>query len=284
MRTNLFKALVASLLTCGAVGVAQAGVFDAADAQFALREGNPAAVAAARAEYVRVGGTTRGADLAYAVQQIGRVNMYEGLYLLPDTGDYRARRTQLFSECRDWAAKLAGDASQITIYAYWRMTCTAQWMKYASLAERLTQLPEIKRYFNEMIDPDLEIKATLGIDGRYFGGGMARVLAAIYANQLSSLLRDGLPNGAKAAVMIDRAIRAEPLPGWEISGADYYANYRHQAEVLQFNGQAAPADQVLADAVAEIEELIAENVLPIGFEAETRGELALMQAAKKQKQ
>ncbi len=266
-------ALAASFFTAS---LAHAGVFDAADRLFALRESNAANVASARAEYLRLIPSLTGAPLAYAVQQVGLLATYEGTYLIPDSDATNARKTQIYNECRQTAAKLQNDATQKTIYAYWRLSCTALWLRHATTVQRLVELSAIKTYFDDLVGPDLEVKAAHNIDMRYQGGGMARSLAGIYSNQLASLIRDGLPNGAKALEMADRAIATRAFPGDTNTGADYYRNYRHKAECLNFLGRAADAQAVLTDAISEVEERQSDDDLPVGIQPETKGELTVM--------
>lgn len=272
-------ALTASIfISLASSGNAQAGVFDTADGLFRTREANAANVQSARAEYVRLLPTVSGTDLAYAVQQIGLLATYEGSYLIPDSDGTNARKAQIFNECRQAAARLASDASQKTVYAYWRMSCTALWLKYATTVQRLAELSQIKAYFDDLVGPDLEVKPAHNLDMRYQGGGMSRALSAVYSNQLSSLIREGLPNGAKALEMADRAIASRAFPGDVNTGADYYRNYRHKAEALNFLGRTADAQTVLGDAIAEVEERQAEGDLPRGIEPESKGELAVMKS------
>lgn len=256
--------------------IAQAGVFDTADRLFTQREGSLTNAQAARAEYVRLLPTLAGTQLTYAVQQIGLLATYEGSYLVPETDANNARKAQIFNECRQAAAKLQPDASQKTAYAFWRLSCTALWLRYASTVQRLAELSSIKAYFDDLVGPDLEIKPAHNLDLRYQGGGLLRALSAIYSNQLASLIRDGLPNGAKALEMADRAIASRAFPGDANTGADYYRNYRHKAEALNFLNRPSEAQAVLADAIAEIEERQSDSDLPVGIQPETKGELQVM--------
>ena len=270
-------ALLSVLLATSGVAMA-AGPFDQADQLFAARDGSASNVAAARAIYAAALPTATGADLAYVIQQLGILAQYEGTYLLPETASQNARKAALYDQCRQASKKLDGDAAQITHFAYWKTTCTAQWMKYASLGDRLGALGEIKANFDTIVDANLEIKPELGLDTRYMGGGIYRTLSAIYDNNLSGLIRSTLPNGPKALTMVEHALASAAYPGDSNGGADYYSNYRYRAEALKFNGQTAQARQVLTDAIAEIQELIAEDSLPPGLEPETKGELAAMQS------
>ncbi len=272
-RLAVAAALTASFLTAG---IARAGIFDTADGYYRSREANAANAQSARAEYLRLLPSLSGADLAYAVQQIGLLATYEGSYLIPDSDGTNARKTQLFNECRQAASRLQSDASQKTVYAFWRLSCTALWLKYATTVQRLAELSQIKAYFDDLVGPDLEIKPAHNLDMRYQGGGLSRALSAVYSNQLSSLIRQGLPNGAKALEMADRAIASRAFPGDVNTGADYYRNYRHKAEALNFLGRTADAQTVLTDAIAEVEERQADGDLPRGVEPETKGEVDIM--------
>ena len=272
--------ILLALAMSGAATNAHAGIYDAADALFAAREGGEADVAAARTAYQEaLSSATSSEDKAYGVQQLGRLAVYEGVYLLPDLDANKVRKAGIFDACRRTTLLIASEVVVRSVFTYWQMACTAQWMKYATVADRLAQLGDIRRNFDEVVDDDLEIRADAGIDGRYYGGGIYRVLAGIYSNVLASLMRDGLPRGDKAQMMIDRALAARAYPGDDNAGADYYMNYRHKVEVLQFNGQAQEAERVRTTAIDELEELLAGDGLPSGLEPESRGELRLLRAA-----
>jgi hypothetical protein len=151
-------------------------------------------------------------------------------------------------------------------------------MEFATVSDRLAQLADTKAYFDKIVDDDLEVNPALGLDLRYQGGGIQRVLAAIYANQMSSMMRNTLPNGQKGLEMANDALAAAAYPGDANAGSDYYRNYRHKAMVLQFLGQNADAAAVLSGAIQEIQERETDGALPPGMEPETKAELALMQS------
>jgi hypothetical protein len=276
--SSTLMVLAAGLLGGGLSGTGVAGVFDQADALFAQREGSSANVHAARADYEQIASAATGDDLAYCVQQIGRLAVYEGDYLLPADSGNDAARASLFDECRTYAKKLEGDQSHVNAYAFWRMACTAQWMQYATVADRLAQLSDTKAYFDKVVTDSLDIDAALGLDLSYQGGGMQRTLTAIYANQLSSLMRSTLPDGQKALAMANAALADPAYAGDPNAGADYYRNYRHKAIALAFLGDKADEASTLSDAIAEIQARASDDALPPGMEPETRAELALMQA------
>lgn len=269
--TSLAMGLILSGSTC------LASVFDQADQLFAQREGSTANVAAARAEYTRLVPSLGETDLAYAVQQLGKLALYEGIYLIADVPANNARKAKIFDDCRKVAAKLKNFPSQVTTYSYWRLSCTAHWIRTTTVIDRLAGIAEVKREFNDLVDDQLEVKADQGIDLRYQGGGINRVLAGIYGDPLSSLIRSGLPDGTKAIDMADRAIRARGFPGDVNQGTDYYSNHRYKANALKTQRRSNEALQELNAAVAEIEERNADSDLPVGIEAETKAEMTLMQ-------
>jgi hypothetical protein len=139
-RTTRAAGAVLTVLTAVALHAqaARAGVFDAADALFVRRAEGSAVIGQARAEYKRVLQAATGLDKAYGIQQIGRLAVYEGMYVLND--DQRSQRAALYGDCRSLAATISGDAALKTYYAYWRLQCTALWMKFATVAERLAQI------------------------------------------------------------------------------------------------------------------------------------------------
>lgn len=245
--------------------------FDTADYYFSLRENSVENIDNARSAYMHVARDAQGEQLAYSVQQIGRLALYEADYLSV-AGD-EAKLKEIFSQCRDLAGRLEPYQPQYkTQYAYWKMTCTSNWLLYATIGERLGALPGIKRHFNLVVDESLNVREDAGLDLRYEGGGISRVLAAIYTNSLSNLLRNDLPNQDKALEMIDQAIDSSPYPGTTLYGADFYRNHSQKAQILYNSERNSDAEDFILETIEELDELIDEDALPEGLEPESKGE------------
>ena len=279
MNTSLKTTIRATIAVFGFAitsGSVQASVFDHADQMFAQRENNSQNVAAARSEYLSLMTSVTGADLGYAVQQIGRLAVYEGTYLISDDTANNAHKAQIFDQCRTTAARISGQPPLLTIYSYWRLACSALWIRYATGTERLTKLGEVKQEFDDLVDDQLNIRADRAVDLRYEGGGINRVLAGIFGDPLSALIRRGLPNGAKALDMANQALSARAYPGDPNQATDYYSNHRYKAVALRSSLRSADALTELSSAISEIEERDHDGDMPQGIEPETRGELVLL--------
>ena len=257
-------------------GMASANVFEAADALFAARGEGRSQIAAARAEYKRVLATVSGTDAVYAVQQLGKLAYYEGELVLPGGDGPSTARTAVFQDCREFVESIASIEAGRTQYHYWKLLCTAFWVRHAPRVTALFQIAGIRRYFDSVVGDDLDLRAELALDSRYLGGGLYRVLAGVYRDDLASLLRSSLPNREVALEWIDRSLAAAAFPGDPNSGDMYYANVRGRGDILIRLGRTAEARELLTAGIAEIDELIAGDALPEGLEAESRGEQQIM--------
>lgn len=264
--------VLAALVFSAVLGAsAQAGVFDEADALFAERENNVEKIAAARSAYKTALRTVDGADRIYAIEQLGRLAFYEGEHL-NDLDRGARRRTEIFADCREFVEAIANVPEAVTQYHFWKLQCTAFWVQSAPLLSRLAQIGSIKRYFNSIVGDNLEPRPEVGIDTRYQGGGIYRVIAGIIKDDLSSLIRDDLPNRAKAMDLADMAMASQAYPGDPNAGDAYYSNFRGRGDLLIKLGRNDEAREWLNRYIAEIDELIAANELPAGMEVETKAE------------
>jgi len=256
---------------------ASAGVFDQADALFAQRENNLSKIAEARAAYKAVLGKSAGSDAVYAVQQLGKLAYYEGELLTSLERDPQ-RRTEIFADCRRFVEKISGERSAVSEYHFWKLLCTAFWVQSAPLLSRLGEIGGIKRYFDTVVGDDLEPRPELGMDARYMYAGFNRVLAGIYREDLSSMVRSGLPNRNKALELADRALATEAAPGQEVGGDMYYSNHRGRGEVLIQDGRADEAKAFLNQTIEDATALLEANQIPADILPETKAEVARMKA------
>ena len=276
---NRFRAGFITLVVGFALSssLAFGGIFDQADGIFAQRENNLAKISEARKAYKQILGTVDGEDRVYEVEQLGKLAFYEGEHLT-SLDRNPGRRTEIFADCRDFVESIADMTEARTQYHFWKLQCTAFWVQSAPLLSRLAQIGSIKRYFNSIVGENVEPLASAGIDVRYQGGGIYRVIAGIIKDDLSSLIRSEFPNRAKAIDLADKAIAATAYPGDENAGASYYSNYRGRGDVLNKMGRPAEAKVALTKYIEEIDELIAGNELPVGLEAETKAEQVMMKS------
>ena len=275
---KFFKGAVLAAGLLVASGLARASVFDHADQLFEQREGSSQNISDSRAEYLRLIPLVTENDLGYAIQQIGRLAVYEGTYMISDDPANNPRKAQIFNECKTLSAKIKDFPSQFTVYTYWRLACSALWIRYATATDRLVQISQIKLEFDDLVNDQLDIRADRSVDLRYQGGGINRVLSGIYSDTLSALIRRGLPNGTKALDMADQALRARAYPGDPNQASDYYSNHRYRAQALRSLFRSGDAVSEVVTAISEIEERASGGDLPVGMVPETTGELVLLRA------
>ena len=237
--------------------------FTAADELFKQRaptEEGKEAISKALAAYRKALETVTGDDKMYAVTQIARLYVYEG-DMTRDEGDKKARM-RTFDNCLDVIKDYIhpDDVGATPQYYYFKVYCLALWGKAAGPLRVLTRALTLKRAISE----------GLKLDTRYEGGGLPRMVGAIYLNNKARPI--GLYKPDKALLLIEDAIasegvedRAYPEP---LTGADVAENYYHYAEALLKNERKAEAIQVLEDTIAEYEELVELEALPVGREPE----------------
>ena len=243
--------------------VAQAYDFAVADRHFAQRsntkEGKEA-INKALAAYSRALETVTNDDKVYAVSQIARLYIYDG-DMTRDESEKKARM-RTFDKCLDVLKDyLHPDKVGATPqYYYYKIYCLALWGKAAGPLRILLRAPMLKRAIQE----------GLKLDTRYEGGGLPRIVGAIYLNNKARPI--GLYKPVEALRLIEQAIateavddRAYPVP---LSGADIADNYYHYAEALLKNDRKAEAIEILEQTIAEYEELVELDALPQGREPE----------------
>ena len=261
------------MLRTGLIGVllwvvavsAQAYDFAAADALFAQRdttEEGAEAISRALAAYRQALQTVTGDDRLYAVSQIARLYIYDGDMTRPDS-DKKARM-RIFDNCLDTLEDYLhpDNVGATPQYYYYKVYCLALWGKAAGPLRILVRAPALKR----------AIREGLKLDTRYEGGGLPRMIGAVYLNNKARPI--GLYKPEKALELIEQAIASEGVEDRAypniLTGADVAENYYHYAEALLKNDRKPEAIEVLQEAIAEYEELIELDALPIGREPEAK--------------
>ncbi|MDE3270155.1 MAG: hypothetical protein OYH77_07715 [Pseudomonadota bacterium] len=239
--------------------------FSAADAQYALRstsEDGVAAISKALSLYREALDQLSDDDLLYAVAQISRLYAYLGDMVLPM--DASKQRMRTFDNCLDTLKKYIEPGKfgrKTPEYYYFKITCLALWGKSANPLQALIRIPTLKSAIDE----------GMKLDTRLEGGGILRMVAAVYLNQKAKPL--GLYRPKEAADLIDRALKSEEIEDraypYPISGADMLENYYFQAISLWENDRKDDAITLLEDTIAEYEELIEMDALFEGREPET---------------
>jgi hypothetical protein len=265
MRSTLIISAAAAVLTFATA--ARADQWSAADAAYALREGNRAKIAEARAAYKQIldAATTEG-DKLRAVSQLGRLAIYEGEMTLPDS-DTAGRKT-IFADCwQGFTNKIQPGTNGVgenPAYYYFKGVCLAYWGKAAGPLASLPQVPTLKAL----------IAGGQTQDVRFEGGGIYRLMAGVYSNKAAIAVGLYRPDDALAAAK--NAVAQGAYPGDPSGGADYYDNWRGLALTQDEKGLKDDAIATLNDKIAELQDLADNNALPQGREAEAKWNLQQM--------
>lgn len=230
--------------------------FGAADALFQQREQGPAKIAEARAAYATGLTNLNGAEKIYAVEQLARLDYYEGL-ILGDQGNKDVRKA-IYNRCLDTlenniSPSKVGPTPQ---YYYWKASCLALWGNANGVSASLGRIPELLRLIND----------GLTTDNRYEGGGVSRLASAVYL-KIPEIFGGGVD---KSFEFSTRALSSQAFPGSEspeTATGDYFFNvYDHRAQALAKKGRKAEAVALLKEAIERID----SGDLPVGREPETR--------------
>lgn len=235
----------AAAMVCS--GSAFAFDFTSANALFNNRANGPQAIRSARAVYEAALPNLSGYDYIYAVEQMARLDYFEGT-LLGEEGNTEARKVA-YGRCMSTADLVAPSATVAAnpIYYYWKGSCLAQWAKANGIIASLSRSGELLDYLNrgEQIDPTYE------------GGGFYRVKGAVYA-KLPAINPFGPRRDlAQSRTLLQRAIESPAYarttnPDTE-SGQFHYNNYQYLAETLIIQGDRPHARQVIQDALDNID-------------------------------
>ena len=259
LRTGLLSVLLLFIVATDESGYD----FTAADELFKQRaptqEGKEA-ISQALAAYHNALETVTGDDKMYAVTQIARLYIYEGDMTRPESDKKARMRT--FDDCLDVIKEHIhpDDIGATPQYYYFKVYCLALWGKAAGPLRVLVRAPTLKKAISE----------GLKLDTRYEGGGLPRMVGAVYLNKKARPI--GLYKPDEALLLLEDAIasdgvedRAYPEP---LAGVDVAENYYHYAEALLKNDRKTEAIQLLEDTIAEYEELAELEALPVGREPE----------------
>jgi tetratricopeptide (TPR) repeat protein len=230
--------------------------FGAADALFAEREQGAAKIAEARSAYATGLTNLNGAEKIYAVEQLARLDYYEGL-ILGDQGNKDTRKS-IYNRCLDTIESNISPAKvgPTPQYYYWKASCLALWGNANGVSASLGRIPELLRLIND----------GLTTDSRYEGGGLNRLASAVYL-KIPEIFGGGVD---KSFDYSTRALSAQAFPGSQdpaTATGDYFYNvYEHRALALAKKGRKAEAIALLKEAIERID----GGDLPVGREPETR--------------
>jgi hypothetical protein len=230
--------------------------FGSADALFEQREQGSAKIAEAREAYASDLTNLNGAEKIYAVEQLARLDYFEGL-TLGNNGNKEARKA-IYQRCLNTldaniAPAKIGPNPQ---YYYWKASCLALWGNANGVSASLGKIPELLRLIND----------GQALDTRYEGGGLYRLASAVYL-KIPEIFGGGVD---KSIDFNNRALASEAFPEAKdpaTATGDYFYNvYDQRAQALAKKGRKAEAIALLTEAIERIE----AGDLPAGREPETR--------------
>lgn len=230
--------------------------FGSADALFEQRELGASKIAQARLAYASDLTNLNGAEKIYAVEQLARLDYFEGL-ILGNNGNKDARKT-IYQRCLD---TLDAHISPVKVgptpqYYYWKASCLALWGNANGISASLGKIPELLRLIND----------GLALDTRYEGGGLFRLASAVYL-KIPEIFGGGVD---KSLDFNNRALASDAFPDSKdpsTSTGDYFYNvYDQRAQALAKKGRKAEAIALLSEAIERID----AGDMPFGREPETR--------------
>ena len=231
------KAVVFSL---GAVALqAYAYDFSAADAAFAGRV-DAAKAAQARDLYSKSLATVSGDEKIYAVEQLARVDYYEG-NKTPEAD--ASNRKIIFKRCMDSVENIKSTSATHPAYNYWRGLCLASWAKANGVLKSLEKAGEVIEL----------IEKGRGVDETYEGGGFFRLGAAVYLN-LPALFGGDVN---KAWDSSQKAISSAAYAGSKSPDTDtgnyFYAVYLYAAQIAAKRESKDAARAIANEAIERFE-------------------------------
>jgi hypothetical protein len=235
VQVSRFAAIVAAASATHAYGFD----FSAADAAFAERS-KTAKATEARKLYNDALASISGDEKIYAVEQLARLDYYEG-NKTPES-DAEGRK-KAFKRCMDSVEEIKSTATTKPMYNYWRGLCLASWARANGVLKSLEKAGEII---------DLVEKGR-AIDESYEGGGFVRLGSAVYFN-LPPLF------GGDVDKAWDYSQKAIASPAWSgsknpdtDSGNYHFAAYLYAAQIAAKRDGKAAARAIAQDALDRIE-------------------------------
>ncbi len=277
--SSLILSAAAALVWVAPVAKA-ANVFADADAAYAQRENNHAQIAAARAAYLNQLNTNPNltkVQKIYAVAQLGRLAVYEGEQLTPASDT--ATRKQIFSDCWDPSSTAGGyvkyaDPAVVgdnPVFYFYKGICMAYWGEVVSPILAIPQLPVLN---------DLIAKGKVGSNADFEGGGIWRLAAGVHSNPKAQLIPGAYDiEGAKTETANALASPGlKYLSNEQISGAQFYENWRIKGTVFVQAGDNATAREAYQQGIAQAQGDLANGTAPKSRIPESHYMLNLMQS------
>jgi hypothetical protein len=237
--------------------------FSAADDLFSKRaESFETAMSAISSYKAALEEGATGEDKNYAVAQIARLSLFAGAMF----DDVEAEtEKEILSEALKAVELIAEDGSEE--YYYFKLACLAIGTKLAGMFEKFEWGLKLRLFQSEALN-----SSTRGDDlvGGFAGGGVLRLLAAIYSNLDAKIL--GLYDPQHAIILAQTALDSEAQinVGYsrQLSGRDYYENYFYLAQaklslaIEKEDRSILPEiDGILSEGLAAIESSLEEGLL-----------------------
>jgi len=230
--------------------------FSSADALFEQRELGAVKIAEARRAYTTDLTNLNGAEKVYAVEQLARLDYFEGL-TLGNNGNKETRKA-IYQRCLDTLDEHISPAKigPTPQYYYWKASCLALWGNANGISASLGKIPDLLRLIND----------GLQLDTRYEGGGLFRLASAVYL-KIPEIFGGGVE---KSINFNNRALASEAFPDSKdpaTATGDYFYNvYDQRAQALAKKGRKDEAIALLSEAIERVD----AGDLPFGREPETR--------------
>ena len=249
--------------------------FSQADALFKRRgEGLHTASAAknaldAKAQYQAMLDSLSGADLLYAMGRMGELYLYLG-NMVTDKND-KTQRLNYFGECENAMERIhPSKVGENPVYYYFKGACAAFYAESGNTFDKIARLD----YFKKGKSKDTIYSAIDKGFQTYLEGGVYRVGAGVFSNQLANLV--GLYKPEEAVSMMVAAV-ALPADTTGRTGEDYCENHRYLAQSYlalktadKVRAGAALNHAIEYFAASRTDGVVKADYMPDGVEAETQ--------------
>lgn len=236
---------------------ATAADFSQANELFRQRENNIVKIHAARELYRKLLPNTTSAEKIFAVEQMSRLSLYQGLIEPQDSDKIKSAEICL----NDIEQISSVNGATPVAYYYWKAVCLMGWARSNGVMKSLGK----SKMIADLIDK------TIATDAVYEGGGGYRLGSALYmalpiVNPIFLGLNQDLSRSLKYAELAIKSPAYSQEPDPETATGDYFFKvYEAKAQAQFKSGNRQGALKTIGDAIARID----EGDIPVGREPET---------------
>ena len=274
MRANRWIKIFSCILLAANAGVVFGADFSKADDLFKRRgEGYrtpdaPKMALAAKAEYQSMLDSLSGQDLTYAMGRMGELYLYLGSMLTDKSN--KDQRLAYFGECENAMERVnPAKVGENPVYYYFKGSCAAFYAESGNTFDKIARLD----YFKKGKSKDVVYTAIDKGFQTYMSGGVYRVGAGVFSNQLANIVGLYKPDEAVSMMVSALALPADALGR---TGEDFCENHRFLAQA--YLGLKTPDHAKAGEALNHAIEYFAASrtggvvkadYLPEGLEPET---------------